>query len=322
MATDLTPGRVRGRPRGARAGAVAAARAPRRRHPNRAARWAGWLFAIPATVMFIAFVIVPLAETIWYSFYNWNGITPATWAGIGNYVRVFTQSNLYSAIIHSFVFILFFSLIPVFFGLIIASLIKDVRSKSLSAVSRTILFLPQIIPGAGAAVAWIWIYSQNGAFNQLLRLIGLGGVAKPWLGSFQWALPAVGVIGAWLSLGLCTVLLLAGIGSIDVSLYEAARLDGAGWFREFSSVTLPGLRTQIGVCITITTISALASFDVVFLATQGGPGYATVVPAVDIYLLAFSQNQVGQASALAIVLMLLVLAVIGPLQSLFRDRDR
>ncbi|MDM4762058.1 sugar ABC transporter permease [Galbitalea sp. SE-J8] len=293
----------------------------RRRGRSLGLRWLGWLFALPAAIMYAVFVLAPLASTIQYSFYDWNGIGASTWVGIGNYVRVFTDPDLLAAVIHSFVFIIFFSLIPVAGGLVTATLIRDIRSRAVSATARVFLFLPQIIPAAGAAVAWTWIYSNDGALNQFLRFVGLGDVARPWLGDFDWALPAVGIIGTWLSLGLCTVLLLAGIGKIDASLYEAVRLDGAGWWRELFSVTLPGLRAEIGVCITITTIAALASFDVVFLATQGGPGKATTVPGVEIYLLGFTQNRVGLASALAIVLMLLVLIVVGPIQRLFRERS-
>lgn len=296
------------------------ARPDRRRRPASWKRWSGWLFALPAAIMYATFVLAPLTSTIQYSFYDWNGIGAATWLGFDNYIRVFADPNLVISLVHSFFFIIFFSIIPVFGGLVIAALIKDIRSKVLSTTARTLLFIPQIIPGAGAAVAWVWIYSNNGAFNQALRAIGLGDIARPWLGDFDWALPAVGIIGTWLGLGLCTVLLLAGIGKIDTSLYEAARLDGASWFQELRSVTLPGLRAELGVCITITTIAALASFDAVFLSTQGGPGKSTTVPGVEIYLLGFTQNRVGLASALAIVLMLLVLAVVGPIQRLFRER--
>ncbi len=296
-------------------------RRPRRSVGARRLRWAGWLFALPAAVMYGVFVLAPLGSTIQYSFYDWNGIGRSTFIGLDNYVRVFTAPDLLAAVVHSFVFILFFSIIPVSGGLVTATLIRDIRSRALSTTARVLLFLPQIIPAAGAAVAWTWIYSNDGALNQLLRAVGLGAVARPWLGDFDWALIAVGIIGTWLSLGLCTVLLLAGIGKIDTSLYEAARLDGAGWWRELFSVTLPGLRAEIGVCVTITTIAALASFDVVFLATQGGPGKSTTVPGVEIYLLGFTQNRVGLASALAIVLMLLVLLVVGPIQRLFRERS-
>ena len=122
-----------------------------------------------------------------------------------------------------------------------------------------------------------------------------------WLGDQSTSLNAVGVIGFWLQLGFCVVLLLSGIGGIDQSLYEAASLDGAGWWRQLFSITLPGLRGQIGVCLTMTIISALASFDVVYM---------------------FTQQSVGLASALAVTLMILVLLVVGPLQRLVNGKEQ
>jgi len=114
--------------------------------------------------------------------------------------------------------------------------------------------------------------------------------------------------------------MLAGIGKIDPSLYEAARLDGAGRIREFFAVTLPGLRQELVVCTTFTMIAALASFDVIQISTQGGPGYQTMVPGVEIYRLTFLQQHVGQASALAVFLAVLVLVVIWPIQRLGREK--
>jgi raffinose/stachyose/melibiose transport system permease protein len=122
-------------------------------------------------------------------------------------------------------------------------------------------------------------------------------------------------------LGLCTLLLLAGMSKIDVSLYEAARLDGAGAIREFFSITLPSLRQEIGVCVTVTVIAALSSFDIIYISTQGGPGNATMVPGLQVYYLAFFEHRVGMASALAVALMLLVLAFVLPLQWLTRESD-
>ena len=127
------------------------------------------------------------------------------------------------------------------------------------------------------------------------------------------------MIGVWVMLGLCTVLMLAGIGKIDPALYEAARLDGAGRISEFFAVTLPGLRQEL-VSTTFTMIAALASFDVIQVSTQGGPGYQTMVPGVEIYRLTFLQQHVGQASALAVFLAVLVLIVIWPIQRLGSKR--
>ncbi len=111
------------------------------------------------------------------------------------------------------------------------------------------------------------------------------------------------------------------MSKIDPALYEAARLDGAGPLREFVSITLPSLRQEIGVCVTVTVVAALASFDIVYISTQGGPGNASMVPGLEIYYLAFSERQVGLASALAVVLTVLVIACALPIQWLTRDRS-
>ncbi|MBO4161124.1 MULTISPECIES: carbohydrate ABC transporter permease [Micromonospora] len=293
-----------------------AARAPRKRWAR--AGGTGWLFVLPAVVMYAAFVLRPLVLTIQYSFYNWNGIGVARWAGLDNYLTVFTDSDLLKIIGNALVLIVFFSFVPVALGLLVASLVRRITTGAFGTVVRTVLFLPQVIPLVAAGIAWSWLLSSNGLINQLLRAVGLGGVARAWLGDFDTALPAVGVIGAWVLLGLCTILLVTGMSKIDPALYEAARLDGAGPIREFFAVTLPSLRQEIGVCLTVTIIAALASFDIVYISTSGGPGLQTTVPGLEIYRLAFSQRQVGLASALAVVLMLLVLLCVLPIQRLTR----
>lgn len=273
----------------------------------------------PAVLAYVIFVIRPIAMTVQYSFYKWDGITPSTWVGLSNYVEIFHNPELSGSIINAFELIVFFSLFPVALGLFTANAIRGFATSKLAVVSRTVLFLPQIIPLVAAGIMWSWQLSTDGMVNQLLRLVGLGGVARAWLGDFSTALPAVGVIGAWVLFGLCMLLLLAGMTKIDPSLYEAARVDGAGPFREFFAITLPSLRQEIVVCLTVTVIAALASFDIVYIATQGGPGNSTLVPGLEIYYLAFFQREVGMASALAVALMVLVLAVVLPLQWINRE---
>ncbi|MGW5560883.1 carbohydrate ABC transporter permease [Micromonospora sp. NPDC003944] len=293
---------------------------PTRAHRFRWARAAGtgWLYVLPALVMYAVFVLRPLVLTLQYSLYDWNGIGVARWVGLDNYLTVFTDGDLLKIIGNAIVLIVFFSFIPVGLGLLVASMVRRITTGAFGTVVRTILFLPQVIPLVAAGIAWSWLLSSNGLVNQALRAVGLGGVARAWLGDFDTALPAVGVIGAWVLLGLCTILLVTGMSKIDPALYEAARLDGAGPVREFLAVTLPSLRQEIGVCLTVTIIAALASFDIVYISTSGGPGLQTTVPGLEIYRLAFSQRQVGLASALAVVLMLLVLACVLPIQRLSR----
>nr|WP_272917767.1 sugar ABC transporter permease [Nocardioides flavescens] len=216
---------------------------------------------------------------------------------------------------------LFFTVVPVALGLVAAALMHGLPRGSFSTVARTVLFIPQVIPLVAAGIVWDWVYSSDGIANQLLSAIGLGGITRPWLADFSTALPAVGLIGSWVMLGLCTLLLLTGITRIDPSLYEAARIDGASRLGEFRHVTLPGLRREIGVCLTVTMIAALASFDIIYISTQGGPGRSTMVPGVEIYRLAFTQREIGQASAMAVILMVVVLATVVPIQRYTQRSD-
>jgi raffinose/stachyose/melibiose transport system permease protein len=274
---------------------------------------------LPALLMYAVFVLQPLALTIQYSLYRWNGVGPATWVGLSNYLTVLRDPDLLGTIVNSFKLVLFFSIVPVSMGLVTASVIHRVASGRLGSTTRTVLFLPQVIPLVAAGIIWGWLLSLPGLVNQALTAVGLGGVTRAWLGDFDTALPAVGLIGIWVLLGFCTVLLLAGMTKIDPALYESARLDGADWLREFVSVTLPSLRYEIGVCLTVTVVAALAAFDIVYVSTGGGPGNATAVPGIQIYILAFLERQVGLASALAVMLMVLVLLVILPIQRLSKE---
>jgi raffinose/stachyose/melibiose transport system permease protein len=292
---------------------------PRREILPRRENIIGWLFTLPALVMYAVFVLLPLALSIQYSFFRWDGIGEMTWVGLKNYATVLEVPDLLGTIINAFKLVVFFSFIPVSLGLVVASVIHRVATGRLGAISRTVLFLPQVIPLVAAGIIWGWLLALPGLINQVLRAIGLGTITRAWLGDFDWALPSVGFIGIWVLLGFCTVLLWTGMSKLDPALYESARIDGASWYKEFVNVTVPLLRQEIGVCLTVTTIAALAAFDIVYVTTAGGPGNSTAVPGIQIYILAFTQQRIGLASALAVMLMLLVLAVILPIQRLTRE---
>ncbi len=279
----------------------------------------GWFFVLPALVMYAVFVLLPLLMSIQYSFFRWNGITAMTWVGLKNYATVLEDPDLLGTIFNAFRLIVFFSIIPVSLGLIVASIIHRVETGRLGAIARTVLFLPQVIPLVAAGIIWGWLLALPGLINQMLTALGLGSYTRAWLGDFDWALPAVGFIGVWVLLGFCTVLLWTGMTKLDPALFESARIDGASWFTEFTRITIPLLRNEIGVCLTVTVIAALAAFDIVYVSTAGGPGNSTAVPGIQIYILAFTEQRIGPASALAVILMLLVLVVILPIQRLSRE---
>lgn len=306
-------------------GGAARSRPPAPGRRARRRRAGGHLLAYalvaPAALFYAFFVLRPIVASAQYSFYDWNGVTTATWAGFDNYVAVLSEPKLVGAILNAFELILYFSIVPVGIALFAANLIRSIAASRLAAAARTVLFIPQVIPLVAAGIIWSWQLSSDGLVNQVLRAAGLDAATRAWLGDFDTALPAVGVIGAWVQTGLCLVLILAGMTRIDASLYEAARIDGAGPVREFLSITLPGVRQEIAVCVTVTVISALASFDIIYVATQGGPGDSTLVPGLQIFYLAFFEREIGTASAFSIVLMGLVIAVVLPLQRLLRGRE-
>lgn len=279
----------------------------------------GWLFALPALLIYATFVLLPLGLSILYSFFRWDGIGAMTWVGLRNYQTVLEVPDLLETIFNAFRLVVYFSFIPVALGLVVASLIYRVATGRFGAIARTVLFLPQVIPLVAAGIIWGWLLALPGLLNQILKAIGLGGLARAWLGDFDWALPAVGLIGVWVLLGFCVILLLTAITKIEPALYESARIDGASWLTEFVKITVPLLRNEIGVCLTVTVIAALAAFDIVYVTTAGGPGNSTAVPGIEIYILAFTEQRIGLASALAVLLMLLVLVVILPIQRLSRE---
>jgi raffinose/stachyose/melibiose transport system permease protein len=254
-------------------------------------RRVAYLYLLPGLALFAAFVLAPLARAGWISLFEWDGVTTGTWVGLDNYEAVATEADLRRAFWHSGVLIVFYALLPVAIGLLLAGAASRTRVRGLAAL-RAILFLPQVIALVVVAVTWRLIYQPTG-----------------WLGDFGLALPAVGLIGTWVAYGLCFVLFMAGVQKIPRSLYDAARVDGAGPLREFFAVTLPALRGEIAVALTLTTIQALRNFDLVYITTSGGPGDATSVPAFQVYARAFETGQVGSAAAVGLTLTAVIFAL-------------
>jgi raffinose/stachyose/melibiose transport system permease protein len=264
-----------------------------------------FLYVLPAFAVFFTFVLLPMLDGAWISFFNWDGITPRSWAGLANYRELIHDGAVHSAFLHSLVLIVFYSLLPVTLGLVLAATLSHTRIRGLTPL-RTIVFVPQVIAAVVIGVAWQWVYDPSGPLDAGLRAVGLGSLSRAWLGDFGFALASVGVIGTWVTTGLCVVLFLAGIQKIPLSRYEAARVDGAGPVKEFYAVTLPALRGELAVALSLTVINALRAFDIIFVTTKGGPGSSTTVPSLIIYQRAFVSGEVGSAAAIAVVLALVI----------------
>lgn len=281
-------------------------------------RWRGYVWVVPALAFYGAFVVFPTFHTFWLSFFDWNGIAAAEWVGLANYGELFTDSALRGAIWHALILVMFFSWLPILFGLLMVGLLARHRRRGMTTY-RMLYFLPQVLPLVAVGVTWRWMYGESGTMNQILSWVGLDSVTRAWLGDFDLALPAVGLIGTWAMTGLCMMLFLSGVQKVDTSLYEAVRLDGAGPIREFLTVTLPELRGEIVVAMTVTTVAALATFDIVFVTTNGGPGGQTTVPGLLVYRLAFTERRVGLAAAIGVVLASVIIVTVWTIRRIARE---
>ncbi|RPE76036.1 MULTISPECIES: carbohydrate ABC transporter permease [unclassified Frondihabitans] len=290
----------------------------RRRSRRNGPTWSSLIYIAPALAFFAVFVIYPIGISVQTSFYNYDGLTVATPAGVSNYVNVFTDPDLRAALGHSLLLLVFYCALPVCIGLVLAGAMSRIRIYGLT-LFRALLFLPQILSSVVVAVAWRGLLASDGPVNWVLAHVGLGSLTTSWLGDFDTALPSIGLIGTWVEYGLCMVLFLAGIVTIDRSLYEAVRLDGAGPVREFFAITLPALRPQISIALILTITFALRNFDLIWNTTRGGPGTSTTVPSLYVYLDAFQNRQLGQASALAVVLTVIILIIVALVQLAVRE---
>lgn len=270
----------------------------------------GWLYLLPGLVIYLLFVLYPIVETVRTGFYRWDGFSAnRQFIGLQNYLTLLRDNQFLLALSHNFVFIVFYSLLPICIGLLLANLMSRREIPGLT-LYRAGLFMPQVISMVVVGVVWRWIYNPAfGPLNRFLKDVGLNSLAKSWLGDFTWALPAVGAVGTWVQYGFCMVLFLAGVQRIAKELYEVAQLDGANGWQQFRYITLPSLRPEIIVAFITTLIAALRVFDLIFVTTRGGPGETTLVVAFLVYRAAFELNRIGYAAAVATVLTLLILTI-------------
>jgi multiple sugar transport system permease protein len=263
-----------------------------------------WLSLAPALFFFTVFVGFPVAYSFILSFEDWNMTSPVShWVGLANYEALLSDETFLRSLLQTTVFTVAITAVVVVFSLAMALLI-DLKLRFIK-LYRTILYLPAVTSLVAIGIVWVWLFDpQYGLINQLLRGIGLEGPL--WLADPGVALLALVITAAWRNVGYFATIFLAGLQGIDAQYYEAARIDGAGPWACFWSITLPLLRPTVLFVVVMSVILSFQVFALVYVMTAGGPAGSTSVIVFYLYQQAFTYFRMGYASAVGYVLFVII----------------
>lgn len=253
-------------------------------------------YVAPALMLYSIFLLWPLVQVAWLALHQWNGYGPQIWIGGENFMTLFADPVFRMTVLHSGLWEVLGAILPTGLGLALGLAMRRTRARG-SALSA--LFVPALLPATVVAALWVLVYSPiSGLLNTVLRSCGLGALASDWLGDPHLALGALFVAWLWSSVGVGTLLFWSALSTIDHEYYLLARSEGAGPLWRFRHVTLPGLSQAGGVAVLVNAALAAQVFDLVFVTTGGGPGYATMLLPIDMYGRAFG-GFTGQGAAVA-----------------------
>jgi raffinose/stachyose/melibiose transport system permease protein len=274
-----------------------------------------WL--APAVILYLVFKILPLIAGLYLSVLDWNGIDPAKFVGPNNYLDFFNDDLVGQALGNNVLYALGTVTGKMILSLFLALLLNQaLRGRS---VYRTALFMPVVMSFVVVSILWAWLYNpQFGLVNQILQALGLKFLIQDWLGSPTMALPSLMIVDIWKWYGFHMVIFLAGLQTIPAELYEAASIDGASRWDNFWRITFPLLQPVMLVNVTISLMGAFNVFDIPYIMTEGGPGNATLVMALHIYIRGFKFYKFGYAAALNYVLLVIV-TLVGTVQMYRED---
>jgi len=259
---------------------------------------------LPGLLLFAVFVLWPLVNALANSLFRWDGLSPKVFVGFTNYVQVFTSSTTWQTLQHTAIYAIGTSIAKVVLAFLIALLVAR-RTRGVGFF-RSVLFIPVLMSFVAVGVLWTFIFDPNqGLLNGALGAVGLPNKTA-WLGQPGLSLVSVMGVDVWKWLGYHVILFVAGLQAVRPELYEAARIDGAGRAQCFWNVTVPAMRTMIGLNFIIAIAGALNVFDLVYVMTSGGPDGSTDTVMTYMYRQAFNVQQYGFASALASVLFVMV----------------
>jgi multiple sugar transport system permease protein len=264
-----------------------------------------WLFILPVALGVIIFQVYPVVFSLYVSFTRWDIVTPPIWAGLDNYIGLFTADRYFYQVLSNTALYAVGTILP---GMAIALIFATLLNQGIigQATFRAIYFVPVVVPTAAVAILWRWIYEPNyGILNGILKGIGLRGPL--WLTNTHTALLAVIIEAVWAGLGLNIVIYLAGLQCISREYYEAAQIDGANAVQQFFHITLPLISPTSFFLLVTGTIGAIQVFDVPYVMTGGGPANATQMIVMYLYQTAFRLQRMGVAAAMGYIVFMLIL---------------
>ncbi|MDP4090786.1 MAG: sugar ABC transporter permease [Bacillota bacterium] len=280
-----------------------------------------FLFVFPAILIFIVAIILPIIFSTYYSLLDWNGIGSGTFIGLKNYVNLFVNNTdgFLKSVGNSFILAILSVIIQLPLSLILALILaRGVKGESFF---RTIYFIPVIVSTVVIGQLWMKIYNSDyGMLNIILRSIGLGKYAQPWLASTKTALYAAFIPIIWQYIGYHMLLMYASIKSISPEIYEAGKIDGATEYQMAARITIPLIKPILQVCVIFAVIGSFKAFDLIYILTNGGPLHASEVPSTLMYNTIFNKYQYGYGSAISTFIIIECLVVTLIIRKLFEGR--
>lgn len=270
-------------------------------------KWIIILFLAPSLLGFIVFSLIPILSALYLSFSSWDIIGGAPeMIGIKNYVDILTGDEIYRVLLNTLKYISLY--IPgIIFSSLLVAVLFDKNVKGVG-VFRVLLFIPVLTSWVAGSIIWRSVLSgQYGLLNNVLAMVGITGPA--WLTDKSWAMVAIVMVSIWKDLGFFSLILFGGLRGIDRTLYEAARIDGASNFKVLTKITLPLLTPTLFFVLITTIVNSFQLFPQIMVMTGGGPEGTTQVMVERIYTYGFRYFQMGYASALAILLMLIIVTI-------------
>ncbi|NUW44052.1 carbohydrate ABC transporter permease [Nonomuraea rhodomycinica] len=285
-------------------------------------RWRAWVWVLPAVALLLVFVYYPIVDNLRLSFFSWNAFSPEPrFVGVDNYTEMFTDPVFWRALLNNVAYAVVSLVFQAGLSLVLAALLEELVGKRLRGLLRTLYFIPAAMSITVAGVLFSFLYNPRyGLVNEALQAVGLGHLARAWLGEESSAIWSVIAMSQWQSVGYTAVLFVVAMQRIPREYYEAAKVDGSGAVRTFFSITLPMVREMTTLIVILTISGAFLVFNEVMVMTAGGPDNSSQVLGTWLYRKAFFEDDMGYAASVATVIFVITFAIAAGQLALSRRR--